>query len=280
MKRTIYDSRHAACLLWVIALYVLCLPVHAYGGFIKTAVSCRHKVEDTSIDIEIDIANRGNAVAYGVSATVFIDHWVEKYDGLGNNPPGGKISLKIRHTDPKLKKGMYVVVIRIAFEEEGGRPHQVYHVFDLPVKMDGPENRRPCLTAHADLPAFNTKAFWKKRGEILLFMQNGCKEIIRPYVCLYLPAGFVAGQSVLSCELSPGEERETTISLDMDASAEHNRFCRIVVWYEQDGVHYSRLIESELCVEEKPIFFKWYLVLAGAVLVMLSVVASYINRRR
>lgn len=273
------QMRHT--LLPVLAIFfALCLPISGYGGRIKTSIVSHYTVERSGkIGLEFEIINMGDATAYNIIATIFLADWAQKYDYLGDNPPGGRIHLESLYHDPRIKPGRHTVVVRIIFEEQSGRPHRAYHFLEIPYRLEQSRNYDPGLALHLDSPLFNTKAFWQPGGNIRLFLKNGHNSPIKPFVSFYLPDGFMTREPNRYYELSPGEERMETVRLTRDPSVRQDRAYNVVVWYEQNEIHYSQHVEGRIRVEERPVYLKWYLLLGTAVLVILFLVKYSCNRR-
>ena len=247
----------------------------AFAGLIKTTITCKYRVVEVGkIEMDLIISNTGDATAYNVMATIFLAGWAEKSDDLGDNPPQGEIHMRTAFENAALKPGKYTAVIRINFEEQSGRSHRVYHVFQIPYllpKAGEPDARQ--LSMQIDFPLLKKKPFWKKRSEIQIFIENRHSNPIKPRLSLYLPDGFTAAEPNRFYELSPKKQIRDTMPVKIDPSVAKSGICHVVAWYEQDGIHYSDHIKGEIRVEESPIYFKWYLLLAIAVLALLFVVA-------
>ena len=255
---------------------VLCIPYPTYGGIIWTKIISRHTVERPGkISIEVEVKNAGNATAYNVVVSLFLAEWVKIYDDLGNNNPGGRIYLKSEYYNPNLKPGRYTLAIRVSFEEQSGRPHRVYHFSRLSYPQKRRGEYRPALSLRLEPPVFNTRGFWGNKGNLKLFLKNGHVERISPSVFLYLPDGFRTYEPNRYYQLDPGEERVDIIPLTMDTSMRNDVIYHAVVWYEEKGVHYSELIKGKIRVQEKPVYFRWYLILSTVCLVLISVVVYY-----
>ena len=267
-------------LILVAILLSLFLPLSANGGTISTAITCRQTVERSgAIALEVEIQNRGNVTAHNVVATLILADLVKGYDHLGDNPPGGKIDLKDRLVNLDLNPGKYVAIFRVDFEEQNGKPHQAYHFFDIPYRMDRIRSSRLPLSMKTAAPCFNKKAFWEKKGVIRLSMKNNGKEEIRPNVWLFLPEGFTSPEPNRSCRLLPGEEEIEEIPLRLEPDGKDQGLYHLVVWYALDNTHYSHLLKGKIQVEEQPVYFNRYLIL-GAILLVILFAALFIRRNQ
>ena len=268
------------CFHILVLLFMLVFPVSGYGGIIRTSIVSHYTVEDPGkIGMEIDISNSGNETAYNVIATIFLADWVQKSENFGNNPPGGKIHFDSQCLSPEMRPGRYMGVIRVSFEEQSGRPHGAYHIFEIPYRMDEVGNEKSLLSLQLSSPPFNPRAFWERRGKIRLFVKNGYTEPIKASMNFYLPDGLSTQEPNRYYELSPGEERGETVALSVERSQTGERPYDVVLWYEHKRFHYSQHLEGKISVEERPVYFWWYVFAGLTVLVILFVVISFRNRR-
>jgi len=260
-------------------LLSLSLPLSAYGGTIKTAITSRQSIQSSgAMELDVEIWNRGNATAHNVVATLILSYLVKGYDGLGDNPPGGKIRLKDKISDPELRPGKYVAVLKVDFEEQNGKRHRAYHFLNIPYRLNRVSPLNPPLSFKLGQPCFNSKAFWKKTSQIDLSIKNDGKEAVRPNVWLFLPDGFTAPAPNRSCELVPGEEKMEKIALRLEPDGKNQSPYNLVVWYDWDDSHYSWHLKGKIRVEERSVYFKWYLVFGAAILIILFAVI-FIRRR-
>jgi len=237
-------------------------------GTIRTTVTSHVTVLSTGqTNIQYVIKNTGDDTAHHVSVATFLALEAQKSDSLGSNPPGGVIRYDCVLTPPDLKPGNYTLVTRISFDEHGGTAHRAYHFSPLPWRLDQVKDARPALSVEMSEPSFNTKSFWQPGGKVKLVLKNGSSSAIQPVVTFYLPDGFMIQEPERSYQLAAGERKEEMIPLTMDASVKETRSFQVVAWYELNGAHHSQLIEGKIKVEEKPIYFKVFLILGGAILV-------------
>ena len=257
-------------------LAVLSIPICLYGGTIQTNIVCRTTVEMSGkIKMDIEISNTGDVPAYNVEATIFIADWVQKYDDLGKNPPGGKIYLSSHYFNSDLKPGKYIATIRITFEESSGKFHRAYHFSGISYQMDKLKFYTPPLFLHLNSPLVNKKALWNQ-SNIRLSMKNNYKGSIKPRFYLYLPDDFSTSEPNRHYELFQGKEKTETIRLTVNQPKKQEYTYHLITWYELDGIHYSHNIKEKIRVEEKPVYFKWYLIIGITVfLISFGVVYCY-----
>ena len=100
-------------------------------------------------------------------------------------------------------------------------------------------------------------------------MKNNGKEEIRPNVWLFLPEGFTSPEPNRSCRLTPGETKVEEIPLHLEPDGKNLSPYHLIVWYDKDNAHYSRHLKGIIKVEERPAYFKGYLIFGAAILLIL-----------
>jgi hypothetical protein len=271
--RTALCSTVAACLISI-------MPLPAFGGTIRTNIASSYEVQRSgSVSIKVDISNKGTATAFNMALALFLGKEAERHAGLGNNPPNGKIHVEIQPIDPLPGPGKYTGVLRVEFEEQGGKPHRAYHVIEIPYRMDETPSYRPRLNFRLKTPALSKKDFWRKKSEIQISMKNGYPEAITPYVSVYLPDGFTASQQHRQCDLSPGEEKWIKVPLTIDPMAKNINPYHMVVQYNLNGIHYSRHVKGMIRFQENRILFKWFALAGVTFLAILAAIICFRKQR-
>ncbi len=266
-----------ALILPALLLSVL-LPLSAYGGTIQTVVTTTHTVTDPgTIELDVVIRNRGDAAAHHVTGTLMLTDIIKVYDELGDNPPGGEIRLKETLMDPGLNPGKYTAVLLVDFEEQNGRSHHAYHVFGIPYRMKRLRSSRLPLSLKTEAPCFNKKAFWNRKGVIRLSMKNDGRDGISLNARLFLPDGFSSSEPNRTCRLAPGETQVIGIPVRLEPEGKMSPY-HLVVWCDHDHAHYSWNLKGIITVEEQPLYFKRYLMLGGAIGVILFLALFMRNR--
>ena len=254
----------------------LVFSVEGFGGTIRSAITTGYTIDQKGrIDIDAEVLNTGDEIAHNVVATIFIADWVGKVDDLGNNPPGGKIRFRSRIPDAALKPGNYIGVTRIFFEERNGLSHRAYHFFEISHAPDRAIKTDQRLSLQTKAPLFNKKAFWQSSGKLRITFRNGFQDPITPVVSLYLPDHFRSTKPHGKYRITPAEERSEFIPILSDSPPLGNRPYHLVVWYEHEGVHYSHHLKGSIRVEEKAVYFRWYVLLGLiSVIVFLGITLS------
>ncbi len=258
-----------------------CFSLSAYGLTVKTDIHSQYSIKEPgAINMEIDITNTGTATVYDVVATITIADWAEPYDELGDNPPGGKINIKSRYVNPRLKPGKYLVTVLVHFEERGGATHRKYHFFEIAYRLDKASSDPPRVSVDLKSPIINKKIMWGQKRNILVSIKNHNKKPVKAHVHFCLPDGLATYEPSRFYRLSPKKEIADTIPLILRKRARDTNTYKAVVWYEQNGTHYSELLKGKIRVVSKPVYFRWYLVLGITVLLIFSVLIYYRGKRR
>ncbi|MCX5856213.1 MAG: hypothetical protein NTZ24_16860 [Deltaproteobacteria bacterium] len=250
-----------------------------YCGTILTNVTARTVITPSGqIEIKYEITNTGDDTAYHVTVTTFIALEVSKSDDLGSNPPGGLLRYDCILTPDGLTPGKYTLVTRINFNEQGGALHRVYLFTPLRYRLDRAGESQPDISVDLTEPHMNVKSFWQSDGKCKLSLKNNLGVSIRPVVTLYLPDGFMTSEPERSYELAAGEKKEVVVPLEMDSSVRETLPVYVVAWYEHNGIHTSLWIERKIIVEQRPVYFKAFLIITGMALAIILIVVFY--RRR
>jgi len=241
-------------------------------GTIKTTVRSHTAIlSDGTINIEYEIGNNGDDTAYRVTVTTFLALDAQKSDDLGNNPPGGFIHYTCSLHPSSLKPGHYTLVARISFDEQNGSTHKAYHFSSIPYRLEQVGKIQPALSVGLTEPRFNLKSFWQPGSKCILSLKNNLALPIRPVVAFYLPDGFTTKVPERSYPLAPGEKKEAAIPFEMDSSVRSTSPFYVVAWYEENGIHFSQSITGKINFEERPVYFKRFLIFSACVLISLAV---------
>jgi hypothetical protein len=262
-------SRKTALIGSAVTLLLILLPLPGYGGTIRTAITTTWNITDPgAIGLDIRIRNNGDVTAHKVAVTLLLAHVVREYDDLGDNPAGGQIHLQKELAHPGFKPGRYRAVVRVAFEEQAGRLHHAYHFFEIPYRThDMPAPDLP-LELHATDLCFNRKAFWHKDDDIALSVKNNSQENILLNARLFLPEGFTSPAPDWSFRVDAGGASTLDIPLGLDRDKTPHKPYHLLVWCDHDGAHYAWDLRGVIWVEDRPVYFKIYLVAAALMLLL------------
>jgi hypothetical protein len=257
------------------------LPLEGYCGTIRTKVICRsHMDANGSLVIEGDIENLGDATAYAVNVAVLLADWADRLDALGDNPPGGSVHFKTCYQNPDLLPGEYTAVIQVTFEDQSGKRHRANRYFPMLYKLEENKLLQSALTLEIKTPTFNKRAFWQQSDVLRFLLINEHKYRINPNVSIFLPEGFHSTQTNSNVDLLPDEKKIINIPLESDPSIRQETKYFVVASYAHNGIHYSQAQKDFIQVTERPIIFKWYLVLAVSFIFAFFWFTFFRNRRR
>jgi hypothetical protein len=251
----------------------------AFCGTINTKITSRSTIlPDGGVHVKYEIGNTGDDTAYHVSVATFLALDAHQSDDLGNNPPGGVIGYDCILRPSSMKPGKYTLVTRISFAEQNSITHSIYQFAAIAYHPEQATDTKDVLSISLSDPTFNLKGFRKSGGTCRLSLKNNLGVAIRPVVALYLPDGFTTKEPEHAYELAPGENKEIVIPIEMATPIKGVRPYYAVVWYEQKGIHFSQLVEGSVTVEEKPFYFKVFLIFVGIALII-SMAGFYLRRR-
>ena len=201
-------STDFACLFYLI-LFLVC-PFLTWAGVIRTTVTSQVETSKKGrIDLNFDIENQGNATAHNVRAALIIHNILREYPDLGDNLAGGKINCRDHIVSTELMSGWYQGVLRVDFEEQNGKKHFAYHLFNVSYpRLSKPFPGSPVILK-AVPPRFNQKAFWDKTEDLQIFLNNRGETAADVHLNLFLPEGFESPDSETQFRLAAGEEKNS-----------------------------------------------------------------------
>lgn len=264
---------------FILAILLLIAPSGASAGVINTKIELSCAVDKkNNIAVHAKIANKGNSTAYRVTLSLFMEDWAQKFDNLGDNQPDGMIKFNENISLPELKPGLHILVARVSFEEQNGTSHRIYEYSPFSYKTDGISKEQQELSLELKPPVFNTRAFWEKKKEIKIHLNNPHDYPVSSQVSFFLPDGYTAEESTVTTEISPNKNITENVAVEKDKSINHGGKILAVAWYEKDGIIYSVKSEGIAGVEEKPVLFKWYVLFS--IIILIAVTILKIVRRK
>ncbi len=270
----------AISLILLAVFSTLLISFPAWAGVIRTTVTSSSRVTDSGdIKLTMDIRNLGDVTADKVSVSLLLGDLVRRYPDLGKNPPGGKIHLKDLIPNSGWLPGKYGCVVTVNFEDQNGKPHVARHFFSVRYLIKSPESASTSLRLKTVPPVFNKRAFWVKEENLRLTMENHGNETVRPALRLFVPEGFDASQAVTQYNLAPGGEKTFDIPVRYEGEGKNLNPFHLLVAYDLEGRHHSQFLKGNIRVEERPVFFKWYILL-GAVALVIACIALLIRKPR
>ena len=244
-------------------------PVSAFCGQLQNTIDTDYKILPSGqVEVRYEFRNTGDETARHVRIATFLALEADQSGSLGDNAPGGTLRYGCVLT-PSLKPGQYVLVTRVHFEDIGGTQHQLYHFNTFPYRTDSVEKGRDAVAAELTEPSFNVKGFLGARSATRITLQNHRKIPARAIVNFYLPEGFTTQAPQRIYDLAPGERKEEDIPFRMERAFGGTYRFHAVVWHEGNDFHHAQRIEKRIHVEERPVYFRAFLFLAGFVLVVM-----------
>jgi hypothetical protein len=80
--------------------------------------------------------------------------------------------------------------------------------------------------------------------------------------------------------LKPGEYISDDLTVRREDSIRESRPYRAEIRYDVQGVHYSQLLEGSIRIEEKPLYFSFFLIAGGIVIISVILILFVRSRRR
>lgn len=263
-------------LLLIVCLVSPCLAQSAENTIIvKSSVT---KAANTIV-VNYEIRNLSGETAYHLAVTSYLARKTNRSASLGDVPSGKHAGHKSYFDAADLLPGSYILASRIDFGDAQGQVRRVYHFSAIQWKEEGKGKEADLLNATLNEPFFNRKSFWHPRGKFELSLKNNLPQPLEPVLIFFLPDGFNVVEPEKVYPMQPDEKKVIKIPLSFDASVAVGSGYSALVWYEAQGVHYSRLIQGKIHVEDKPVYFKIYLAAVSA-FAAFSLLIYLIRRRR
>jgi len=254
-------------------------PVPAFCGLLQNTIDTDYKILPSGqVEVRYEFRNTGNEPVRHARIATFLALAADQSGNLGDNAPGGTLRYGCVLT-PSLKPGQYVLVSRVHFEDIGGTQHQLYHFNTIPYRTESVEKGRDAVAVELTEPSFNVKGFLGAKSATRITLQNNMKIPARAVVNFYLPEGFTTQTPQGIYDLAPGERREEDIPFKMERAFGGTYRFHVVVWQEGNDFHYAQRIQKSIHVEERPVYFRAFLFLAGFVLVILAAVFLWKRRK-
>jgi hypothetical protein len=263
-------------------LLLLALPGMGYGQQAAMKIVPALAVQPAGkISVAYEIINTGEAAAHHVTVTAFLADDARRSDNLGDTAPGMSVRYACDFDMAALKPGAYTLVTRVSHGgARSGPEYRTYHFLPVAFQAAQAGDKRPALSVKLDPPVFNIKRLFNRAGQFRLTLTNGHREAIRPVVSFFLPDGVEMAETDTGYALKPGETISNDLTVRRDDSVRENRPYRAEVRYDVQGVHYSRLLEGSIGIEEKPFYFKAYLAAGGIAVVSVVLILVFRKRRR
>ena len=251
----------------------------AYCGLISNKVAANVAVDAAGrVAVDNEISNQGNVPVVNVTVTNFLGNDAFQSDVLGKNVPGGILRSQCLFETAIPKPGSYMVVSRVNFTEENGTSHVAYHFapFTYGGGKSGPDD---ALTVRVETAEINLKSPLGAKGVLRLVFKNGQKIPVDPVVFLAMPEGLQIEKGEERVHLGPGEEQTVKIPVTAATGLRGDVSFQMMVRYETDTTHYAKLVNATVRIEERPVLFKIFLIVAVGVLMVFCIGLFYFRRR-
>ncbi|MFH1981107.1 MAG: hypothetical protein ABIL58_04640 [Pseudomonadota bacterium] len=215
---------------------------------------------DGTLTIEAYLSNEGDVPLHHATATIFFADQASRSGDLGNCRPENEVAFTASFGADQVTPGDYMAMVRFNYEEPSGRTHRSFHTQLIRIPGGDNVNVKTLLESAAQVPTFNTKAFWKNEDHLRLVLKNGHKQPITPHIVFYLPNAIFAPHDTLRPTLTPGENATIDIPLVYTGEFQNGGAFIAVAQYELDGRHYAMTIRGDVMVISKPVLFKGYVI--------------------
>ncbi len=258
------ESYWRRALLALSAAALFSIPASSLCGTIQETIhSTTEVLPSGGIAVRYELANTGDEPIQNLTAATFLAMEADQSGDLGEQSPGRKTLYNCELNTASLKPGNYILVTRVDFEDVNGMPHRSYQFTPINYKTDHVREVSGSVAVELSEPRFNLKSLLQSDGSCRMSLRNKLGIPVRTFATFYLPVGFTTRRPEQIHDLAPGEEKEVEVPLRInDTPAGVYRF-NVVVRTEAGGTHESQRIEKGIWVEEKPVYFRMFLILAG-----------------
>ncbi len=243
--------------------------------------------------------NNGAETAYNISITSSLAGDTRRSDPLGDIHAGKRRGQRVEFSLEGLKPGRYILATRLDYHEQNGLPHQIHSFRAFRVNREEPEIQdaqearettvtsgvtavaeMPGLSAALEIPPAQRTLFGNTGTKIMLTVKNRMDAPIRPLFSIYLPGGVTTDRTELMLEMGPGEERREEIRLDAERSVRGGHPVSVLVRYETESEHDSRLLRTTLSIEENSMSLPAMAIVAAILTISLGAFVLIAIRRR
>ena len=229
--------------------------------------------------IEYEVRNTGAAPVYHLVVTTFLARDARRSDPYGQIAAGQAwTSYRCDFDLGAMIPGDYIMVSRLSYDDHAGKPHLLYDFHPFMNRTGLPTGEKPPLAVAVHAEPLNVKSLGEATTKYKLSLVNNHKGPVQAVVSFYLPDGITMDETDRFYELGPGGTKEDEALVKLDAGLPPARYpYRAVVWYDFNGVQFSRLLQDEAPVEEKPVLL---IVFAVAVLAAIAAAGGWLWWRR
>ncbi|HPN08480.1 MAG TPA: hypothetical protein PLU95_04200 [Syntrophales bacterium] len=229
--------------------------------------------------VEYEVRNAGSAPVYHLLVTTFLARDARRSDPYGQIAAGQAwTSYRCDFDLGAMIPGDYIMVSRLSYDDHAGKPHLLYDFHPFMNRTGLPAGEKPPLAVAVHAEPLNVKSLGEATAKYKLSLVNNHKGPVQAVVSFYLPDGITMDETDRFYELGPGGTQADEAVVKLDAGLPPARYpYRAVVWYDFNGVQFSRLLQDEAPVEEKPVLL---IVFAVAVLAAIAAAGGWLWWRR
>ena len=221
--------------------------------------------------VEYEVRNAGSAPVYHLLVTTFLARDARRSDPYGQIAAGQAwTSYRCDFDLGAMIPGDYIMVSRLSYDDHAGKPHLLYDFHPFMNRTGLPTGEKPPLAVAVHAEALNVKSLGEATARYKLSLVNNHKGPVQAVVSFYLPDGITMDETDRFYELGPGGTQADEAVVKLDAGLPPARYpYRAVVWYDFNGVQFSRLLQDEAPVEAKPVLLIFF-----AVAVLVAAIAA------
>jgi len=221
--------------------------------------------------IEYEVRNTGAAPVYHLVVTTFLARDARRSDPYGQIAAGQAwTSYRCDFDLGAMIPGDYIMVSRLSYDDHAGKPHLLYDFHPFMNRTGLPTGEKPPLAVAVHAEPLNVKSLGEATTKYKLSLVNNHKGPVQAVVSFYLPDGITMDETDRFYELGPGGTQADEAVVKLDAGLPPARYpYRAVVWYDFNGVQFSRLLQDEAPVEAKPVLLIFF-----AVAVLVAAIAA------
>lgn len=280
-------------------LFLLLVPAMLHAGVPSMKLDARTAPSPGRLVAISTATNNGGETAYNVSVMSSLARDTRRSDPLGDIHTGKHRSQRVEFSLEGLKPGRYILATRLDYHEQNGLPHQIHSFRAFRVSREEPEIQdaqearettvtsgvpavaeMPGLSAALEIPPAQRTLFGDASTKIVLTVKNRMDAPIRPLFSVYLPGSVTTDRTELLLEMGPGEERREEMRLDVEQSVRGGHPVSVLVRYETENEHDSRLLRTTLSIEENSMSLPAMAIVAVILTIALGAFVLIAVRRR
>ena len=252
--------------------------------------------QENQIVIEGNLINTGNTKAYSPAISVFIDKWTDRitdFKGLEKSTEidGGQKAFfktqidkinKINKTD--FLPGKYTLILRLDCYEWSGVYRKFFYFFPFFYKASQFEKNKDALIVsinniasinnidNKDFIEFNIKKFWQKKQKLSISLFNDGSKAIDGMISICASDEFFISDYLNNFKLASKKQENKEMEIILEKSNICETKCFVILDYNSDNKHYSKLVKQNINITSKPVFFKFYAIFALLFFIIFAII--------